>query len=121
MNDVNVHDSIETIRDIVHYIKDNAFNQDKTDFGLCFTRSKNKIFIQRYHYTTRDIRSILNSLRIEDYCHTSKEAGKNDAYVFGPAGDDDLIIYLKVSIENEVLVISFHEADRTLSYPYRGN
>ena len=115
----NVRDSFETISSIVQIVNRCAFDPDQTDFSPCFQRDINRSFMHRYNFTVGDIRSILNSLRPEEYCHTSKENGKPDAYIFSPDTDEDIRIYLKLLIEEGVVVISLHEADRDLSFPFR--
>ena len=107
------------IQYVVDTVNSNAYSETKTDLHLCYTRPNNYAFMISHNYLPEDIRSILGSLRIEDYCHTSREEGKPDAYIFSPDSREDFSIYLKVSIENGVVVISFHEPDRPLSFPFR--
>ena len=115
----SVPEGYEVVQWVVDTVNSCAFNEAVTDLSPCYKRPVNKSFIAAHNYRTYDIRSILHSLRVEDYCHTSREEGKPDAYVFSPDSGEDYEIYLKVSIENGVIVISFHEPDRPLSFPFR--
>ena len=118
-NGENKEDCIEIVQKVVEMANDNAFNENMTDLHLCKTRPENHAFMIVHNYGFSDIRSFLSQLRIEDYCHTSCEDGKPDAYVFSPDSREDFDIYLKLSIEDGVLVISFHEPHRKLTFPYR--
>lgn len=112
-------DDQDTIQRVVETVNSKAYDEVQTDLHLCFTRPINYSFMISHNYCPDDIRSILGSLRIEDYCHTSREEGKPNAYVFSPDTREDYSIYLKVAIKNGVIVISFHEPDRPLSFPFR--
>lgn len=111
--------SREKIDQIVDEVRNCAFFEERVDLTQCFRREKNREFIYRYRYTARDIRDLLSSVRTEDYCYTSHESGEEDAYVFSPDAEMDLQLFLKIQIVDGVVVLSLHEAERNLSFPYR--
>ena len=121
MPDENFCDKRETIQSVITTVRDCAFQEDRVDFSLCYSRPENKAFIHANFLKRRDLRNILMNLRCEDYSHTSRENGKPDAYVFGVSinDDDKADAYLKLRIENGVLIISFHEPERDLTFPFR--
>lgn len=110
----------EVIRNVVSTVRECAYDQTRTDLSACRKREKNHAFMIRYNYHNSDIRNMLSVLRIEDYCFTSRETGKPDAYVFSPDTGEDFQVFLKIEITNGVVVLSFHEPERPLSFPFRG-
>ena len=107
------------IQNVVRTARECAFDQTRTDLRPCLTRPETKAFMARYNLHNRDIRNMLNILRIEDYCFTSRETGKQDAYVFSPNTGEDYEVFLKIQITDGVLVLSFHEPVRPLDFPFR--
>ncbi len=115
----NPIDAESDIAEVVKTIRNNAFSEELVDLDLCYTRVKNRNFMQRYNLHNSDVRHVLSTVRVEDYCETSKESGKPNAYVFSSDYLIDIPVYLKVSIQDGIIVISFHEPDRTMKHPFR--
>lgn len=120
--DNNICESEDIIRDIIEQARDCALQEEKVDLSTCYSlkaREDNRRFIREHNIKPYDIRSFLSSLRIEEYCETSRETEKEDAYVFGIEIEPETLAYFKFSFRNGVLVLSFHEPKRVLSFPYR--
>lgn len=120
MPDDNVVETRETIEKVVKEIRDCANNPEKVNLSPCLSRPETRIFMARYRLHNSDIRDYLSNLRVEDYSYTSRETGKDNAYVFGPDTRDDYDVFLKVQIIKGVLVLSFHEPERKMEFPFRG-
>ena len=74
----------------------------------------------------RDVRRIMRGLEVEDYCEgpLSDDKGRpHDLWVFGAyvAQFETYITFAIYVIQGTVksICVSFHEAERPLSYPYR--
>ena len=105
---------------VVRYANENAYGIDKVLFSACYSRSKNRKFMYDYQFCERDIQEILADLDIGQYSTTSYEPHRQPAHEFGISGIvDDIVIYLKFQIIDAVIVISFHEAEREMDFPYR--
>lgn len=96
------------------------------DIKFSMARQKNKQFMDIHNYLRTDVIDLIRRLRIEEYSHTSWK-GKTTAHVFG-LNDDGLDIYMKLrrmdktgagEERDATLVISFHEQERPLEFPYR--
>ena len=114
-----IHDR-STVEAIIAEAKDRAAEGGRA-VSIAFNRPKNKDFMFANNLQTRDVENCLCSLRLEDYCHTSCEDGKPDAYVF-TTDILGLATYLKFQLLVGVVivnVISFHEPERALTHPYR--
>ena len=114
----NKPDDISIVQEVVDKARDNAFSETNLDLRLCRKRSKNAEFMRANGFTNHDVRQALSNLRVAEYCTTSFEEGKPDAYVFQPCLDG-IDVYLKIHVEDGVVVVSFHDPDRALSFPYR--
>lgn len=113
--------SEELILDVIQKARDCAFKEGMVDLRLCYSskaRPENRRFIRQNNIRQEEILSAISCLRIEDYSETSREIGKTDAYVFGIVFDD-LLAYFKFTFRSGVLVISLHEPDREMNFPYR--
>ena len=119
MPDENVKDNMEIVQQVIEVARKCAFDRERTNLAPCLSRSETKRFMNQYRITTVDIYNMLSNLRIEEYSYTSKKTGERDAYVFGPNTREDYKAYLKFQICDGILVISFHEPDRELEFPYR--
>lgn len=108
------------IQNVVQTARECAFDQTRTDLSACRRREKNWTFMIQHNLHFSDIRGMLSILRIEDYCFTSRETGKPNAYVFSPDTGEEFQVFLKIQITNGVVVLSFHDPERTLSFPFRG-
>ena len=116
----NVTDPVEVIQAVLDYVHENVYKVDMVDLAPCYRREINRQFMNEYQFYERDILEILDKLRLVDYSHTSRELGKADAYVFGiHENSEGMLIYLKFTIVNEIIVVSFHEPDRVLTFPYK--
>ena len=96
------------------------------DVFILMERRKNKQFMDDHNYLRTDVINLIRRLRIGEYSHTSWK-DKTTAYVFG-LNDDGLDIYMKLSRMDKTgtgeergttLVISFHEQEWPLEFPYR--
>ncbi len=120
--DDNIIDSECIIQRVVETARSYAFQEGKVDLRLCYSnqaRVENRRFIRENNIFPNDIFSALGRLRIEEYCETSRESGKTDAYVFGIDFGDNLLAYFKFSFREGVLVLSLHEPIRTMVFPFR--
>lgn len=115
----DIKDEEEVVRNVVMTARECALDPTRTDLGPCLSRPETRAFMNRYNLHNSDIRNMLSILRVEDYCFTSRENGEKDAYVFSPNTDDDYKVFLKIQIKKRVLVISFHEPERQLDFPFR--
>ena len=120
--DDNVVDNESIIQSVIEKARDCAWKEEMVDLRLCYgkdARPENRQFIRRNNIYPDEVHSALGNLRIEDYCETSRETGKTDAYVFGIEFDEGLIAYFKVTFRSGVLVLSLHDPVRPMDFPYR--
>ena len=116
----NVCEDRTSIEKIVRTVHSCANVPDAIDLGPCWRRPESADFMRAYGYRSNDIRALLAALRVEDYSHTSKKPDSADAYVFGVADAlVDFTIYMKLQIIEGVVVLSFHQANRALEFPFR--
>lgn len=88
--------------------------------------SKTRAFMRLVEFDYRDVRRIMRGLEVEDYCEgpLSDDKGRpHDLWVFG-AYVAQFKTYIKFAIyviqgTVKSICVSFHEAERPLSYPYR--
>ena len=116
--DDNIQDKQELISSVIETAKEYALNREKINLTLCHSREKNRIFMARYRLHNEDVINMILNLRMEEYCFTSRETGEKDAYVFGPE-TWEFQVFLKFQIDDGILVISLHEPDRPLDFPFR--
>lgn len=120
--DDNICEGESIIQSVVERARNYAFQEGKVDLRLCYSskaRIENRQFIRENNILPDDILSALSRLRLEEYCETSRESGKTDAYVFGIDLGEDLLAYFKFSFREGVLVLSFHEPKRIMRFPFR--
>ena len=115
----DIQESEGIIQNVVQTARDCAFDQTRTDLSACQKREKNRTFMIQHNLHFSDVRNMLSILRIEDYNFTSRETGKPDAYVFSPDTGEDFEVFLKIQVTDGVVVLSFHDPDRPLSFPSR--
>ena len=118
LNGRNVISGYDEVEKVVEYARDYAFDETKLDLREIYRREKNRIFIRENNIRNGEIKGILSRLRIEEYAYTSIQDGEPDAYAFG-VKLDALDVYLKFQIVNGIIMISFHEPERQLNFPYR--
>ena len=87
---------------------------------------QNEGFHGLVEFDYRDVRRIMRGLEVEDYCEgpLSDDKGRpHDLWVFGAyvAQFETYIKFAIYVIQGTVksICVSFHEAERPLSYPYR--
>lgn len=95
-------------------------------------RKKNMAFLMAYGLNHDDAKHIVLSLSVAHYskgpCYDDGDLQRNDVWVFGRFVkiDDRIVeVYIKTVIGRsdeglECLCVSFHEAEKPLSYPYGG-
>ena len=95
--------------------------------------NKNDAFIKKYELSQSEIKAILLSITVEDFCYTMLDDQNltEVLYVFAlekllwnPEVDEDeqVLIYIKTCYKNETgftVVVSFHEAEYTVEYAFR--
>ncbi len=90
-------------------------------------RQKNLQFLATFGYTIDDAKRILFSLGSKDYS-SGPETNRNpnfpgDIWVFG-CNVDEVKLYIKIKLIvgecQQVVCISFHEAEWPLRYPFKG-
>jgi hypothetical protein len=102
------------------------FRQKKKIYGLLFRddRAKNQQTLLDLEITSRKREEIIDSIQVRDYVEGPKEESlyKGAAmWVFGKQvkGRD---VYIKITMgfpSTSVICISFHIAERTLTYPFK--
>lgn len=121
-------DTPETVEGILQKVRDNLYPDCRNLYiRKKGTRRINAEFMNLHRYNNQDVYNILQRLRVRNYSKTIEKEGCSDAYAFGYyERESDLEIYLKFSFkendEDMVLVIdviSFHDPDHALSYPYQ--
>ena len=120
--DDNICESESVIQGVIETARNCAFQEGKVDLRLCYSnqaREENRKYIRKNNISPEDIHSALSRLRLEEYSETSRESGKTDAYVFGIEFGEDLLAYFKFSFREGVLVLSLHEPERTMNFPFR--
>lgn len=126
----NIKSSLATVQSVVDYATQHAFDPDAVDLTHCYSRrdkdgeaDKTRMFLITYDIQNEDIRNVLSLLRVSQYSYTSKKTGCLDAYVFGvhmpDVIEEDPLIYLKFQIDNGFIIVTVHEADRELRFPYK--
>ena len=113
-----------------------AVSHDCYTIELNENRQKNIDFLANYGIKSDQLRSMLQELKVEDYCSAvnNLKTGFEDEilYIFGPrynlfpAGEEtpeEIIVYLKINIiENSidyVVVVSFHKAEQPMNYAFK--
>ena len=88
--------------------------------------SKTRAFMRLVEFDYRDVRRSMRGLEVEDYCEEplSDDKGRlHDLWVFGAyvAQFETYIKFAIYVVQGTVksICVSFHEAERPLSYPYR--
>lgn len=127
----NEYSSLERVRSIVRYANEHAFDSDAVDLSQCLSRKrrdrereayKTYEFLTVNRILTEDIRNVLAGITVGEYAYTSIKPGCLDAYVFGVhmpgIVDGDPEIYLKFQINDGFIVITIHEAERAMTFPY---
>lgn len=111
-------DNADAVNQMLAVVKDQLFRPDAFQI---VPRRENTSFMREYNVMVEDVRNAIDRLGLSDYSHTSCERGKSDAYVFGISEEyyEEGEIYLKITLRDGVLVVSFHPADRKLEHPYR--
>jgi len=125
--------AIEKILQRTHY----AVECGHYSVALNENRKKNLNFIAEYGIRSSRIVDILLELRLEDFAYQTRNTKigyeEEILYIFAPnvklypAGDDaarDVVVYIKIniiekSVDDYVIVISFHEAEHEIEYAYK--
>lgn len=98
------------------------FKQKLTTFGVFFVnRPKNLQTLADLEITPKYREQILKELTNEDYCQgplNNDQYGNNPMWVFGKIikGQE---VYIKITTANTAICISFHLAERQLTYPLK--
>lgn len=126
--DQNIQSPREEIEDLLNQTRWLIENGDDRVLYVRKRREKNLAFMQEHNIYDNDVADMVYRLALENYCHTSQETGKADAYVFGTHLNDEpeVEVYLKYNLrpiggqmQIQIDVISFHDPERNLTYPYR--
>jgi len=128
--------SKDGIERIVRRIVD-AVNHDRFTIEENENRQKNIGFRERYGIKSEQSKQMLQELIVEDFCSTTRNFKpgfeEETLYIFGPqfqlypAGEKDardVVVYVKIniierSIDDIVIVVSFHEAERAMTYAFK--
>ena len=132
VTEYNRTDSRGEVQRIVEYVREHVFDPDAVDIGRFYNQwqrskdeeaSKSARFVVKYHIQSEDVRNALADLTLEQYSTTSVKTGSKEAYVFGihmpEIIDNDPEIYLKFQIVNGFIIVTIHESERPMEYPYR--
>ena len=129
MSKKDIEDTLKIIR--------NSIEADKCEFFD--TRIKNRNFLLDWCILTEECLNVIKELTIENFSYVDFDLDKKHrdetVYIFGKTlylrkrfsqeNDEpqnvDLYIKIKVKEEDSTLVISFHEAERKLIFPYHKN
>lgn len=117
----NTVSSLDEVVQFVEYVRECAARgRDGIRVNM---RNKNRQFMLDFRYGLDDVIDIARRIRVEEYSHTSVE-GSSLAFVFGIEDRDyDIEIYMKLLPDKDgqrnTVVLSFHEAERPMNFPYR--
>ncbi|MDO4866336.1 MAG: hypothetical protein Q4C10_07230 [Clostridia bacterium] len=130
----NRKDSREDVIRIVEYVRDHVFDLDAVDITRFLRRrnrtqdeewSKSAQFVMQYDIHNEDVRNCMAELTVEQYSTTSVKDGCPDAYVFGvhmpEIIESNPEIYLKFQINDGFFIVTIHESDWQMDYPYSLN
>ena len=133
-SEYNKIDSPEIVQSILDYVKEHVFEPDAIDISRFHIQrrrlrdeeaSKTARFVVEYNIQNEDVRNAMADLTLDEYSTTSVKSGCNDAYVFGihmpEIIDENPEIYLKFQTNDGIIIVTIHEADRPMKYPYRRN
>ena len=128
----NDKSTLDCVRSIVQYANEHAFDADAVDLAQCLSKKrqdkdrdayKTFQFLSFNGIHTEDVRNVLSEIKVSQYAYTSIKPNCLDAYVFGVHMPeilrDDPEIYLKFQINDGFIIITIHESERPLSYPYK--
>lgn len=107
------------VRDFLFRIKIALANPDNFHF---VSREKNLDALEDLGMFQNEAIAVIRELTVGSYWEGPLEdhrGGPNEWWVFGPVYDG-VLLYVKVAIVNDrVLCLSFHRAERTQDYPHR--
>ena len=128
----NERSTLDWVKRIVQYANEHAFDSDAVDLTQCYSKNrrnkereayKTYAFLTKYRIMTEDVRNVLSRITIGQYSYTSIKEGCLDAYIFGvhmsDIVEDDPEIYLKFQINDGFIIITIHESERPLTFPYK--
>lgn len=117
--------SRQDVRDFLQEVKDIITSKPGWQTWDIVGREKNKHFIAELGFIYPDVRNTILDLSVGDYCEGPIEDFGQPGYfwVFGKviAGREAYIKLKVAGIGNlkKVRVVSFHEADQPLCYPFK--
>lgn len=132
LSEYNETSSLADVQRTLDYVREHVFEPDAVDISRFYAQwrrskdpeaSKSARFVIEYNIHSEDVRNTMADLAIDQYSTTSIKAGCPKAYVFGvhmpEIIDSDPEVYLKFQIDNGFIIITIHEAERPMDYPYR--
>jgi hypothetical protein len=115
----------EQVRDYLQLIKYTISHPAAEKGWVLVSRAENNACILQLGLKMRDIEDTFLGLSVEDYCDGPCDDldAKGEVWIFGKVIDNQAI-YIKIKLASlstlkMVRVISFHFAQRALSYPLR--
>ena len=87
---------------------------------------KTKNFMEKYRLTHKDVVDNILQLDISNYSYTDEDDRSGflgNVWIFGqillyPLVDRNLVIYIKLKYREQVVCLSFHEAEYDMKFPY---
>lgn len=127
----NEKSTLDIVVGLVRYANEHAFDSDAVDLSRCYSKNrrnketeayKTYAFLTKYDIKTEDIRNVLSEISVGQYSYTSVKPDCPNAYVFGihmpGIVENDAEIYLKFQVMDGFIIITIHESERPLKYPY---
>lgn len=108
--------------EVEQFLKDFKFKMDYYGIYYMDKRAKNVQALLDLEITRNDRIGFLKDLKAEDYSETIIEKGPaGDLFVFGKLiKDTDIYIKIQMGIEAlKTIMISFHEEERPMTFPYK--
>lgn len=96
---------------------------------LLTQRDKNKNFLSIHQYDNIEIINLISRLKVDDFCkreHNKNQNHPTNEYVyifsvriFSSAISQEVDLYIKFSIQNSLIVISFHELEYPIKFYFK--